>query len=1779
MACRFPGGVTTPDQLWDLVIAETDAVSGFPRNRGWDTDDLYHPDPDQPGKSYTRHGGFLHGADQFDAEFFGISPREALAIDPQQRLLLETAWETLENGGIDPATLRGTRSGVFTGIMYSDYYSRLYQHVPAAFEGHVGIGSAPSVASGRIAYTLGLEGPAVSIDTACSSSLIALHQASAALRNRECDLALAGGVTVMATPSVFIEFSRQRGLAADGRCKPFAAAADGVGWGEGAGLLLVERLSDAQAHGHTVLAVIRGSAVNQDGASSQLTAPNGRSQQRLIREAVANAGLRPADIDIVEAHGTGTRLGDPIEAQALLASYGPRHPGGHPLRLGSVKSNIGHTQAAAGVAGVIKMILAIQHGIMPRTLHVDTPTPHVDWSSGIVELLTTATPWPRTGRPRRAAVSSFGISGTNAHVILEQASAEDALAPAASRPGQRPGGVAQELPWLLSARTPAALAAAAGQLRARLAGDPEIPVIDVGYTLITTRAQHRHRAAVTGGSAAERQDALAALAAGLPAPGLVTATTATDGKTAFTFPGQGAQQPGMGHGLYRAFPVYAHAVEQAWTHLDQHLDRPLRDVMFAEPGIPAATLLDQTHYTQCALFAVEVALFRLLQDLGLEPDYLAGHSVGELSAAHVAGVLSLPDACALVATRGRLMQSVRRDGAMFAIAASEDEVRQFLPSGADIAAVNGPTATVISGDAAAVAGLAAQWAARGRKTKRLAVSHAFHSHHMEDISDAFRETAGALAYHPARIPIVSGVTGQPLTDTELASPDYWTLQVREPVRFHDAVRTLHDLGTAAYVELGPGGYLTAMAGDCLADDAAGALLVPFLRPGQPEPRSALTSLATMHAHGAAITWDAVFAPHHPRRLSLPSYPFQRRRSWLEAAASADTRAAGLVRADHPLLAAATDLPEGGHLFTGCLSLRTHPWLADYAVYGTALLPGTALADLAWHAAASTGCGQVEKLTLERPLVIPEKGTVQLHMRVAAPSEDGRRACTIHARPSESEASAPSGWTRYASATLAPADTAAHRGDDLGSWPPAGAVRVDAEELYRQLADAGAGYGPAFRGLTAAWRDGDDIYGEAELPAGIDPAGFGIHPALLDAALHPAALILGRATGGQVRLPSCWTGITVHTTATTTLRFQLSPAGPDTLTITARDSAGQLIARIASLTVATISPSQLPGAEVPRDTALLQLTWIPVPPPAQPAPADSIAIVGQPSAHHGALGALGALASTYPDLSALRQALAGGASPPAIIVIPAPQPLPGLPSPAGAARHAAAQALALTQDWLADDQLGDTTLAVLTSGAVSTQGAEPVHDLAAATVWGLIRTAQNENPGRITIIDIDADPASAQAVPTALVTAQAAEPQLAIRRGTFLAPRLATAAGSALTPPADQPAWHLTTTATAHTLDDLILAPRPEATAALGPGQIRVAVRAAGVNFRDVLMALGAYPGEHAIGSEAAGIITETGAGAGDLAPGDHVTGLFPAAAGPIAVTDHRMVTRIPDGWTFAQAAAMPVAYLTAYYGLTDLTAARPGQKLLVHAAAGGVGSAAIQLGRHLGLDVYGTASPGKWGALRASGLDQHHIASSRTLDFEHQLTAASNGQGMDIILNSLAGEFADASLRLLPRGGTFLEMGKTDVRDPADVTAQHPAVAYRAFDLAEAGPDRIQQMLTELTDLFSRGALRPPPITAWDARHAREAFRHLSQGRNIGKVVLTFRPPFNPAGTALITGGTGTLGALTARHLISRHGVRHLILTSRSGPQASTASALCHDLSALGAEITITACDVADPTP
>ncbi len=1790
MGCRYPGGVSNPQDLWELLEANVDAVTEFPSDRGWgDLDKLFHPDPENPRTSYAREGGFILDADQFDPSFFSIGPREALAMDPQQRLLLEVAWEAIEGAGIDPGTLRGSPTGVFTGIAATGY--GIHPNIPGELEGHLLNGTTTSVASGRIAYTFGFEGPTISIDTACSSSLVALHFACQALRHGECSMALAGGSTIYATPALFIAFSRQRGLAPDGRCKSFSAGADGVGWGEGVALLALERLEDAERTGHPVQALVRGSATNQDGASNGLSAPSGPAQERVIREALQNAGLSPADIEVVEAHGTGTAIGDPIEAMALLATYGEERRNG-PVRLGSLKSNVGHSVTAAGVGGVIKAVLAMREEQLPRSLHIDEPSPHVDWSEEKVKLLTEPEPWPRGDQPRRAGVSSFGISGTNAHAILEEA-------PPAPQADERPSPEVEEppvLPFLISAKSEDSLRGQAQRLHSHLQKHPEIGQLDLAYSLATTRAHMDPRAAIVVSTREDLMKALDIARAGTPM-GSVHLGRPGAGKTAFQFTGQGAQRAGMGAELYRHFPVFAAALDAACAELDSRLERPLKDLMFAPEDSPEAEMLDRTEFAQPALFALEVALFRLLESFGIEPDILIGHSIGEVAAAHVAGVLSLEDAATLVVARGQLMGALPPGGAMLAVEASEQEVEEALKGdeqapqgdepapqedeqapedvrenseGISIAGLNGPMSTVVSGEIEKIDDFEEFWKERGRRTNRLRVSHAFHSHLMEPMLEEFEAVVAGLAFAPPRIPIVSNVSGE-IAGEELAQPDYWVRQVRSPVRFADGISALERAGARRFVEVGPDAVLTALARQSLSPDVQmDVMATPALRARNQEVESLVRLLGELHVHGYPVDWKAFFEPAGARRVDLPTYAFDRQRYWVEFREGiGDVSLLGQSPTEHRLLGAAVrQADDRGWLFTGSLSLEELPWLADHAVMGITILPGSAYIELALVAGRGVGAEVVEELTFEAPLVIPDEGSVQLQVAVEEPNEEMRSRLAIYSRPAPEGEGEEAAWTRHASGVLCPtaqASSPSEAGASDGATPPEDAEQIETDNLYDRLAEAGYDYGPAFQGLHAAWSHGDALYGEVALDdrQAREAEHFEAHPALVDAGLHIALQAALAVEPGKMIVPFSVRGVRLQSKSAAALRVRLTQPEEGTLSLRACDHTGAEVLSIEGLVARPIDLAALQNARGVVHDSLFKVGWQRM---ALPEPSEEYrcALLGD--------GSFPGIEQSHPNVEALASELEAGARVPECVVVDVSAMGPGQ-DPIASAHAKAGRSLALIKEWLAESRLAAVRLVFVTRGAVKARDGE-VPDPASAAALGLLRSAQSEQPGRVVLLDLEAGAESFGVDWRALFAT--GEPQLAIREGAVYVPRISIVESGDFLDPPDDPTWHLTRSGQG-TLGSLELTPAPHVAEPLEGSQVRIAMRAAGLNFRDVLLALNSYPGEAPMGAEGAGIVTEIGPDVEGLVVGDRVMGGVAEAFGPIAVGDQKSLVPLPEDWSFVQGASVPLAFSTALYGLIDLADLKAGERVLIHAGAGGVGMAAVQLATHLGAEVFATASPRKWGVLKELGIDSEHLSSSRDLEFREKFLATSDGQGVDVVLNALTGDFIDASLDLLPSGGRFIEMGKADVRDAEAVASAHPGVAYQAFDLAEAGADRLSELLRESMELIEAEEVHLEPITTWDIRHAARAFRHLRDGRNIGKIVMTIPHAPDPEGTVLITGGTGALGAVVARHLATTAEIGRLTLVGRRGPEAEGAAELAAELEAAGCEVTVAACDVADP--
>ncbi|MCP2342066.1 type I polyketide synthase, partial [Actinomadura rupiterrae] len=1360
MSCRFPGGVVSPEGLWDLVAKGRDVISEFPENRGWDVAGIFDPEPGVPGKSYTRRGGFLDGAGEFDAGFFGISPREAVGMDPQQRLLLEAVWEAFERAGIDPAGLRGSSTGVFAGLMAQDYGDGVGG---TEADGYGLTGSTTSVASGRVSYVLGLEGPAVTVDTACSSSLVALHLACQSVRSGESELAVAGGVTVMASPGMFVEFSRQRGLAPDGRCKSFGEGADGTAWAEGVGVVVVERLSEARRLGHRVLAVVRGSAINQDGASNGLTAPNGPSQQRVIRQALANAGLGVTDVDVVEAHGTGTSLGDPIEAQALLATYGQRPVDGPPLWLGSLKSNLGHAQAAAGIAGVIKMVQALHHDTLPATLHADEPSSHVDWDAGRVRLLTEAQSWP-ADHVRRAAVSSFGISGTNAHVILEQ--------PPATRPVDAGGLEMPVVPWILSAKSQRALSGQARRLldyaaeRGLDTADGTAALADVGWSLVSGRSVFDHRAVVLAGAGEGLVEGLQSLVSGAEHPGVVTGSGAGSlGGRVLVFGGQGSQWLGMGRELLESSPVFAASISECEEAFGGLVDWFLTETLRGSG--PRAGDLNRVDVVQPVLFAVMVSLARLWKWIGVEPDAVVGHSQGEIAAACVAGALSLQDAARVVVLRSQVLAEVAGRGGMAAVSASVEQVTDWLTrwdGWLEVAAVNGPSSVVVSGDADPVAEFVDWCEGDGVRARRLAVDYASHCSQMEPLREPILDALQGISPQSVSTAFYSTVTGGRIDTVELDGA-YWFENLRRQVRFDDASRALLADGFRVFIEATPHPSLVTSIHDTAeASDSGPVVAVGSLRRDRGGLDQFLTSVAQAFVAGVEVDWKQIFEGTGAAWTDLPTYAFDHRHYWLNGRSGHDVSGVGQSAVEHPLLGAAVELPDGGGVvLTGRLSTGVDTWLADHAVHGQVIFPGTGFVEATIRAGDQVGASHLRELTLHNPLLLTKEHATRLHVMLTplsqgqhgAASTGGEWRAAIYSRPDGGEDHP---WILHAEGVLGtePGDAGAPvTSDAWTAWPPVDADPVDLSQAYEGLAEQGYEYGPVFQGLAGVWRRGSEVFVEAALPerARNEASRFGLHPALLDAVLHAALLtdvIEGPDADGRIALPYCWNQVALHASGAATVRARLAPEGPDGLSVTVVDPSGQPVLTADSLLTRPIDPARLRQAPSAADW-LYHLAWTPA---GTDAPADD----GRADEGDELLTLVVSGTDSATDLPE---------RPPATMLVHC-RPSSSLKPDevADSAETIVCQVLGVLQWWLARSD-EDARLIVVTSGAVGWEQDE-VRDLAGAAVWGLVRSAQSENPGRITLLDV---PDWDTPIPALVTAGMPGESQYVVRDEQLWIPRL------------------------------------------------------------------------------------------------------------------------------------------------------------------------------------------------------------------------------------------------------------------------------------------------------------------------------------------------------------------------------------------------------------------------
>ncbi|KQU73852.1 MULTISPECIES: type I polyketide synthase [unclassified Rhizobacter] len=1785
MGCRFPGGADSPEQFWQLLVDGVDAVREVPADR-WDADALYDPDPSAPGKSATKWGGFLDRIDGFDAAYFGILPREAERMDPQQRLFLEVAMESLDDAGLTRERLRGSRTGVFIASYHNDYQLLEYRD-PEAIDARTLTGTVHSVLANRLSFLLDLRGPSISIDTACSSSLVAIHLACQSLRHGESDIALAGGVSLMVTPDLMISLSKVGFMAPDGRCKTFDQSADGFGRGEGCGVIVLKRLADAIADGDRVLGVVRGSAVNQDGHSTLLAAPNGLAQQALIREALASAQLAPGRIGFIEAHGTGTPLGDPIEVEALAATVGRADAGGGTCWLGAAKANLGHMEAAAGVGGLIKTVLALRHELIPRQLHFTQLNQHLSLAGTRLQVAARPVPWPAGSQTRCAGTSSFGVGGTNAHVIVEEAPRLPTDAAAAD--GE---------PRLLhlSAQSEPALRALAQAWTEFLPRSPA-RLADLCHTAGARRSALDHRLALVGRTREELAARLSDYLRNEVSPGAVAGRVPAEGvpRLAFVFSGQGPQWFAMGRELTASEPVFRDVIDACDALLQPLAGWSLRAELAKDE---ARSRLADTEVAQPALFAIQVALAALWQHWGIVPDGVVGHSVGEIAALHVAGVLGLADAVRVVCQRGRVMQQATGSGRMAQASLAEDEALQLLKPYGDrlaLGAVNGPRSIVLSGEPAALDELLAVLTRRGIAHRMLPVQYAFHSAQMAPFQQALAGLLADVPSQPMALPVYSTVLGGLATGQRFDGA-YFGRNVREPVRLHAAITAMAGDGFGSFLEIGPHPVLSASIAESLAAagaSGAGGQVLASLRRGRPERESLLLAAAALHVHGHTLDAEAV-AGEDGEVVDLPRYPWQRKRYWLrptpmEAAASPARRGA------HPLLGARLSTPAtSATVFDARWTAQQAGALHEHRIGGRLLMPAAAMVE-ACRAAA--GGRALSSFAVERPLFLPEGGAAHWQLIVRDGAVELHQA--LDDRATEGEA-----WQRVCTAAVGEVPAPV----PLQVTGPA--VALSSADLYAGFDALGVAFGPAFRNLQAVQRGSGWARAALVLPAELESqaAAFGLHPALLDGALQLCA-VAAQGVPTTLWAPMGLEQVELLRPGAARLQAVVVLRGEAGADIDLADEHGAPVARLRGVRFAATDARTLAGSV----GDVYELQWVAATDgslPARPEPVEGLARIATEatgdwlllSDDTGVAAALRAslqrhggrctevvvgerfqrLASNRwsvdPRDAAQMQSVVtdwrSHGTPRGVVALWSLDTPGADPRDADAAElRASGSLLHVLQALAADAEAAPVALWLVTRGAQAVGPHEAPLSSAAAGAWAFLGVLAVEHPD-IPLRAIDIDATGIEALQAELLSS-APRPRVALRGPTRHEPRLARRhAPSTAAAPSQR-----VEVARAGTLDGLAL--RPLAARPLKPDELRIQVHAAGLNFRDVLLALGMYPGSGIpLGAECAGIVSEVGAAVDGWRVGERVFGFVHDSMGSEAVAPAAFVAPTPPGLSNEQAAALPVAFLTAHHGLFGIAGLQRGQRVLVHAGAGGVGMAAVQLALRAGAEVHATAgSPEKRARLLAMGV--RTAMDSRSTAFAAELMRATGGAGVDVLLNSLAGDFIPAGLGVVARGGWFLELGKRDIWTPEAVDEACPGIHYAAYDLGDAAyadPRLLRPMLTALQAGLQDGSLQPLPVTAFELAEAADAFRHMAQAKHIGKIVLRMpgRVSFEvrPDASYLVTGGLGALGLHTARWL-QRAGARQLALLGRHAPSAEAQQAI-HEIEAAGTQVRCFAADAGD---
>ncbi|MEM1168905.1 MAG: type I polyketide synthase [Cyanobacteria bacterium P01_H01_bin.35] len=1826
MGCRFPGGAFTPEAYWELLQNGVDAITEVPPDR-WPVDQYYDSDPNAPGKISTRYGGFVEGLQEFDANFFGISPKETIHLDPQQRLLLEVSWEALERSGINPQNLKGSLTGVFVGICGNDYTQKILNLGYEQIDAYLATGNNHSAASGRISYLLGLKGPNLAVNTACSSSLVSIHLATTSLRNRECNLAIAGGVNRLISPEFSINFSKAGMLSPDGRCKTFDASANGFVRAEGCGIVVLKRLSDAVADGDNVLAVIRGSAMNQDGDTSGLTVPNGPSQQAVIRQALENGGVDPGSVSYIEAHGTGTSLGDPIEVGAVGEVFKKTHSQEKPVILGSVKTNIGHLEGAAGIAGLMKVVLQLQHQQIVPSLHFHQPNPYINWEQLPVEVSTQMRSWPEDGISRVAGVSSFGFSGTNAHVVLEETPLEVRSNKSEVSSDNESAVSVPEVNYLersvqiltLSGKTETALSDLVNSYENYLqAPNNKNNFANICYTANTSRAKFNYRLAIIASTKQELIEKLQEYKSGEMGLGLYLKEVTDDSitpKIAYLFTGQGSQYVNMGRQLYETAPLFREAINKCDEIFSSEVEESLLKILYQDDN-SKASLLSQTAYTQPALFALEYSLYQLWKSWGIKPDVVIGHSVGEIVAATVGGVLSLEDGLKLIAARGRLMQKLPSRGEMVSAMASESVVSQYITPESEvaIAAINGPESTVISGESVAIKGIVNQLEAKGIKTKQLEVSHAFHSPLMEPMLSEFEAVANQLTYNQPQIPIISNVTGQ-IADNSIATPSYWVNHVRQPVRFAQGIETLKQQGYEIFLEMGPKPILLGMARQCLSEDSVVEWL-PSLRPGVDEWQQMLSSLGQLYVKGIKIDWVGFDSDYTRQKVALPTYPFQRERYWIET--NQQLTNGYRQKQIHPLLGHKIPNATTQQIFQSYLEADSPAYLSHHQVFDKVLFPATGYLEIAYSAARAIFEAQeiaISEVIIAQGLILPA-GQIQTIQTILTPLENNHYKFQIYSTKEAENQSIPE-WILHTEGNIQTKSPSAIRKLDLEKYQKACTQAIDISAHYQQCQKMGIKYGNSFQGIKELWQGQGQAIAQICLPAELTQiTEYNLHPALLDAALQ----IIVYTINNTQKTESTYLPIGIskyqlyHPIPTKVWAVAEITTTPLTVDIFLVNNQGKILGEIKGLKVRETTASALLKNLSPNISHwYYQINWQPQPlaeSSPSTSPINKWLVFTTETQITKALEEKGidlirvTPGTTYQQLTPQHyqinpqhpeeytQLLQSQPSITGIIhhqwwnqSLPNQQPTELQTNP----EQTCSSLLHLVQAMLKTQRETRPKLCIITSDSQSVFSETEVTNPASVSMWGLGQVISIEHPElKCQRIDYDSQSETTQTL-TAVVAeiqSQSLENQIAIRNGIRYVARLL---------PQDQQREQQNQPIQLKlskygVIDNLNWQPMERRCPSGNEVEIQVAT--VGLNFRDVLNALGLLQEYYreklgitsteqlTFGFECAGTIVAVGEEVSQWQIGDEViaTMIHDGFSSFVTVKAEYVLPK-PEEMSFTEAATLSLTFLTANYGLKQLAKIQPGERILIHAAAGGVGQAAVQIAQGLGAEIYATASPGKWEFLKSLGIK--HIYNSRTLNWAEEMMAETEGKGVDVVLNSLNGEYIDKSIEVLATGGRFVEIGKIGIWSTEQVTEKRADVKYFPFDLGEVveqQPNIITQLSAELTQQWNKGQLKALPHQVFSHTEVISAFRYMQQAQHIGKVVVSMPEVKNhqisiqPQGSYLITGGLGALGLEVAQWMVSK-GARQIVLTGRGTPN-ETAKKVIAELEATGTSISVLLGDI-----